>query len=204
MDPNFVGRLKRMVGRGARRVRAGDERLASHKLAPNVEPSLTVTSPDFEDGEALPRAATIEGEGVPPALEVSGVPAEAKSLAVLCEDPDAPMAHPFLHWSVYWLEGRDQTIDAEVVATAAQGKNSTLEIGFTPANPPKGHGVHHYHFEVFALDYPLPGSPDDVPGWEGEQPGEGVMMGSGRNELFEAMRGHVVAWGEIVGVYEAP
>lgn len=201
MDP--IGRFKKMVARPLRRFHAGDERLASHKLAPNMAPTLSVTSPSFEDGEPLPHSATAAGGGVPPTLVVEDVPKEAKSLVLLCEDPDAPMAHPFLHWSVYWLEGRDMTIDAQVLAGAAQGKNSTLEVGYAPANPSRGHGVHHYHFQVFALDYNLPGSPQDVPGWEGEQAGLGVEMGAGRHELFEALRGHVIAWGEIIGTFEA-
>ena len=199
MDP--VGKLMKVVGQPLRPAH-GDERLASHKLAPKMNPTLAVTSPDFTDGAQLPRSATVMGEGVPPTLVVAGVPAEARSLVVLCEDPDAPMPHPFLHWSAYWLEGRDMTIDAQAIVGAAQGKNSSLETGYAPANPPRGR-KHHYHFQVFALDDVLPGSPQDVPAWGGEIGGSGVAMGSGRNELFEAMRGHVIAWGVIVGTYQA-
>ncbi len=205
---DLVGRLKKLVGRPQlvgrplRRVRAGDGRLAAHELAPKLEPTLSVTSPDFEDGAPLPRSATADGTGTPPTLVVADVPPEAKSLVVVCEDPDAPMPHPFLHWTVFWLGGRDMTIDPKAVMEAGEGKNSHLEIGYAPASPPPGHGAHHYHFQVLALDDVLPGSPEAMPSWEGEQAGEGVAVGAGRSELFEEMRGHVIAWGEIIGTYE--
>jgi phosphatidylethanolamine-binding protein (PEBP) family uncharacterized protein len=111
------------------------------------------------------------------------------------------MTHPYLHWTVFFLDARDMTIDAEAVALAAQGKNSALELGYAPAAPPRGAGTHHYHFQVFALDALLPGAPGADAGYEGEQAGEGVTMNVGRSELFEEMRGHIIAWGEIVGTY---
>ena len=167
-----------------------------------MRPTLSVTSPDFGNGAPLPRFATVAGAGIPPTLVVAGVPEKARSLVVVCEDPDAPMPHPFLQWSAYGFDGRDTTIDARTRASVAQGRNSTLEMGYAPANPPRGK-AHHYHFQVFALDGPLPGSPEAAPPWEGEIGGDGVAMGAGRSELFEAMRGHVIAWGEIVGTYRA-
>jgi hypothetical protein len=162
-----------------------------------------VTSPDFVAGGALPRSATVHGAGVPPVLVVRRVPEEAKALVVVCEGPDAPLPEPFVHWLLFRLEGRDMTIDADVVAGAAQGKNSTLHTGYAPVHPPAGHGVHHYHFQVFALDDRLHGAPEEssasLPAY---QEPLGVQVGTGRSELIEQMRGHVIAWGEIVGTCE--
>jgi Raf kinase inhibitor-like YbhB/YbcL family protein len=112
------------------------------------------------------------------------VPASTKSVAVVCEDPDAPLPEPFVHWMVYGLPSTVQELDG-TAAAHPEGLNSKLSIGYAPVSPLTGHGEHHYHFEVFALDVPL-----------------SLPRGAGRSALIEAMRGHVVAWGDIVGTYE--
>jgi Raf kinase inhibitor-like YbhB/YbcL family protein len=192
------------IARPFRNVHAIDKRLAWHKVAPHLRPTISVTSPDFEAGEALPESATAIGGGVPPTLVVGNVPPEARSLVVVCEGPDSPLVQPFVHWLLFRLEGHDMTIDREVIAVASEGRNTKLQIGYAPPNPPRGLGVHHYHFQVFALDDELPGSPDEeasvfMPPY---QPARGVQTGDGRSELLESMRGHVIAWGEIVGTSE--
>jgi Raf kinase inhibitor-like YbhB/YbcL family protein len=184
---NRDGVVTRTIGRLLRRFHAGDRKLAAHKLVPALAPSLSVTCPSFADGHSLPLSATALDEGKPPVLVVQNVPPSAGELVVICEDPDAPMAEPFVHWTLYGIEGRNMTIDARVVAATSQGKNSELEMGYTPPDPPPGHGVHHFHFQVFALDTPLRGEP---------------RSGSGRTELLEQMRGHVLAWGDLVGTFE--
>ena len=83
-----------------------------------------------------------------------------------------------------WLGGTG-LIEGGVAEGYRHGKNSKLSTGFTPAAPPPGHGPHHYHFQVFALDVALIDPP-----------------GIGRGSLVDRMKGHVLAWGEIVGVYE--
>jgi Raf kinase inhibitor-like YbhB/YbcL family protein len=104
---------------------------------------------------------------------------------VVVEDPDAPLPEPFVHWIVYGLPANVSSLDASTMAHACEGKNSTMMTGFTPAAPPPGHGLHRYHFQVFALDAHLV-----------------LEAGPGRSKLFDAMRGHVLAWGEVVGTYE--
>jgi Raf kinase inhibitor-like YbhB/YbcL family protein len=165
-------------------VHAGAEKLAFHKLELD-DPTLQVHSSAFGQGEALPISSTIDGEGVPPPLKWDGVPEETQSLAVVVEDPDAPMPQPFVHWLVYKIPADATSIEAGSPAGVREGKNSLMKSGFTPAAPPAHHGVHHYHFQVFALDAPVAAAP-----------------GAGRRELLEAMRGHVLAWGETVGTYE--
>ena len=173
------------AGRALGSVHAGTEKLAASELGDEDNAVLEVTSPDFHVGDPLPRGATAEGEGIPPRIVWKGVPEEARSVALVCEDPDAPTPEPFVHWMVYGLPGSDGTVDAQEARRAREGKNSTMRSGFTPAAPPPGHGTHHYHFQVFALDREL-----ELP------------EGAGRTELFDAMRGHVVAWGDLVGTHE--
>ena len=90
-----------------------------------------------------------------------------------------------MHWIVYGIPTYARSLDGRTPAIAKQGKNSKLHNGFTPAAPPPGHGLHHYHVQIFALDVPT-----DLP------------PGVGRGALVDHMRGHVLAWGELVGTYE--
>ncbi len=172
------------LGSVARPLRSGSNNLASVKLGVKHLPLLKVSTEAFRAGETLPISATADGENVPPTLTWSGVPANAESLVVLCEDPDAPLPKPFVHWMVYGVPARDATLDAPLLAIAQQGKNTMGAVGYTGAAPPPGHGVHHYHFQVFALDTKLDLGPS-----------------AGRGALLDAMRGHVIAAGDLVGTY---
>lgn len=161
----------------------GADKLAAALLR-QVVPKLDVTSDWFEDGAPLPARCSVDGEGVPPPLAWSEPPPRTRELALVCEDPDAPRADPFVHWLVYSIPHDSRSLDAASVGNAHQGQNSRHEYGFTPAAPPPGHGTHHYHFELFALDEPL-------------QLEEGVD----RRTLLDAMDGHVLAYGELVGTF---
>jgi Raf kinase inhibitor-like YbhB/YbcL family protein len=171
------------VGRALRGLRAGELKLATRKLGLRSPGAITVTSAAFEHGHALPLSATADGDGLPPPIAWRGVPTFARGLVLICEDPDAPFPKPFVHWLVY---GMPASPDGVLARTPhREGKNSTLAHGFTPAAPPPKHGKHRYHFQLFALDHDL-----------------ALEAGAGRSALLEAMRGHVVAWGELIGTYE--
>lgn len=172
------------LGRVLRPVRAGANKLAAGKLGSEDNATLEVTSSAFHVGQELPRSATADGEGIPPPIAWKGVPEGARSMALVCEDPDAPFPEPFVHWIVYGIPAKDGTLDTSALSTAREGLNSRGTRGYTGAAPPPGHGTHHYHFQVFALDTELPLHP-----------------GAGRSALLAAMRGHVVAWGDHVGTY---
>jgi hypothetical protein len=126
-------------------------------------------------------------------LAWSGVPAQAGSLALVVEDPDAPTPEPFLHWLVYNLGAQVRSIPENVakvevareIGGATQGKNSSLKIGWTGMAPPKGDVPHRYFFQLFALDQKLALEP-----------------GVGRTALFDAMDRHVVARGKLIGTYQ--
>jgi len=164
---------------------AGEKKLAAHKVADGLAPSIEVRSVAFDADSPLPISCTVDGVGAPPPLSFHGVPEAAKSLVVLCEDPDAPYPEPYVHWLVYGMPGVAEDLDAESQASYRAGQNSKLGIGYTPAAPPPGHGVHHYHFQIFALDRTVD-----------------LETGEGRTDVLEAMKSHVLAWGEIIGTYE--
>jgi len=173
------------AGHAIQGVRAGDGKLAFHKLAEGLAPSIQVHSIAFGDGSELPISCTADGVGAPPPLSWHGLPPAAESIVVICEDPDAPALEPFLHWLVYGMTGVVQELDAQSQHDYRLGKNSRDEASFTPAAPPAGHGVHHYHFQVFALDTALE-----------------LSAGSERDDVIAAMKGHVLGWGELVGTYQ--
>ena len=182
---SFTQDVTRRVGRAFGGLRAGVEKIASRKLATEQNRTLTVTSQDFVNGEPLPRSATKDGESIPPIIAWSMVPEGTRSIVLICEDPDAPLPEPFAHWLVYGIPAAQTMLDESTRAAAREGKNSNLQVGYAAAAPPRGHGIHHYHFQVFALDTELV-----------------LNSGVGRHELVESLRGHVIAWGEVVGTYE--
>ena len=166
-------------------IHAGNAKLASKKLAPDQAPEINVHSVAFEPGGSLPISCTIDGVGAPPALSFADVPDAAKALVVLAEDPDAPLLEPFVHWLVYGIPSSARDVDAQTQHDYRLGTNGKSELGYTPAAPPAGDPPHHYHFQVFALDEAME-----------------LVAGADRQALLDAMTGHVLAWGEIVGTYE--
>jgi Raf kinase inhibitor-like YbhB/YbcL family protein len=155
--------------------------------------SINVRSPAFADGKPIPRRHTGDGEDLSPALEWSGVPESARELVLIVDDPDAPTKEPWVHWLIYKLplslaglpEGVAPTAHPSGIPGAVQGKNSWNADGYGGPAPPKGHGVHHYHFRVYGLDQAL-------------DPRAGLDKAS----LLKAMKGHIVAEGELVGTYQ--
>ncbi len=155
--------------------------------------SITVTCTAFRAGESIPKKHTGDGDDVSPPLAWTGVPAHAKELALICDDPDAPTPQPWVHWVIYKIpvsakglaESRPRSATLTDPAGALQGRNSWGEMGYRGPAPPRGHGVHHYHYRVYALDGPLD-----------------LKAGATKDELLATMKGHVVAQGELVGTYQ--
>jgi Raf kinase inhibitor-like YbhB/YbcL family protein len=149
--------------------------------------NLTVTSPAFRNGGAIPVEFSCSGRGSSPPLHWSGLPVDTKSVAVVVDDPDAPKG-PFVHWIVYDIPPGNTELSPGASAQkalpegSAQGRNGKGELGWAPVCPPGG--MHHYHFKVFALRDRLALS----------QPSE--------DDLMRAMHGRVLAQGEIVGTFE--
>jgi len=152
-------------------------------------PEMTVTSPAFGDGETIPLRHTCDGEGISPPLSLSEVPDETASFAVIMDDPDAP-GGTYTHWVLYRLPGRNRFIaedqDRNGGDGALQGTNSSGKTGYLGPCPPRGK-EHHYVFRVYALDR----SP-------------ALEAGATRAKLKSAMKGHIVGYGELVGLYRRP
>jgi Raf kinase inhibitor-like YbhB/YbcL family protein len=109
------------------------------------------------------------------------------------DDPDAPRPEPWVHWVLYKLpptlsglpEALSKTPTLSDPAGALQGNNSWSRVGYGGPMPPPGHGVHHYHFKLYALDAAL-----------------NVAPGLDKQQLLAAMKGHILAEGELIGTYQ--
>ena len=136
-------------------------------------PALTLTSPDFDDGGPLPLFAWAQkrgGEDRAPTLEWSGAPAETRSFAVSCFDPDAPTGSGYWHWAAFNLPADTTSLatgegtGAALPSGAVVLRNDAGTARFIGAAPPAGTGVHRYLFVVDALDVEaLEVAPDATP-----------------------------------------
>jgi Raf kinase inhibitor-like YbhB/YbcL family protein len=155
--------------------------------------SITLKSDAFADGRAIPRRHTEDGEDRSPPLTWSGLPEGTKELALIVDDPDAPRTEPWVHWVLYNIpadigtltEGIPQAPTLDVPPGATQGQNSWGTDGYRGPAPPQGHGTHHYHFHLYALDAPLR-----------------AAQGLDKAGLQKTMQGHVLAEAELIGTYE--
>ena len=158
--------------------------------------SLTITSPFFKEGEMIPALFTCDGEDHSPALSWSGIPAGTSSLALICDDPDAPTPEPWVHWIIYKIpadfkglpEGVPQTPKLDRPPGALQGKNSWTSgqtVGYRGPAPPPGHGVHRYIFRLYALEARLH-----------------LEAGADKRTLLEEMSGIVLEEAQLTGTYQ--
>ena len=153
---------------------------------------LTLTSAAFVDHASIPRQYTADGEGVSPPLDWIGVPPATLSLALIVEDADSPTPAPLVHAIAVdidplrkqLLEGELQETDHGRNTALALGRNSYLTQAWMPPDPPPGHGVHRYAFQLFAL-----------------AEGEPFAAAPGRHELVEALRSRAIASGCLIGTY---
>jgi Raf kinase inhibitor-like protein, YbhB/YbcL family len=117
---------------------------------------LAISSPDIEPLAPIGKEFAADGGNTAPRLIISGVPQEARELAVIVHDPDAPLPFGFTHWTLYGIPAADQTINPQEVRV---GPNGAGEHAYTGPEPPFGHGRHHYYFWVYALDCEVQGAP---------------------------------------------
>ena len=144
---------------------------------PSIPATITVTSPEFTAGAVIPARFTCRGERISPAFSWRGVPAEAKQLAVVVSDPDAPL-RTFLHWLVTGLPATDGGFEEGAApAGGRQWTNSGGKQGWYPPCPP--FGTHRYFFQVFALDAPVDGNTS--------------------KEALRHIDAHTIAWGSLMG-----
>ena len=134
-------------------------------------------------GDEIPGRHTCEGQDTSPALSWSDPPAQARALALVVDDPDAP-GGPFTHWVAWNIDPMVGGL-AEGESAAAEGRNDFGTTGWRGPCPPPGHGAHRYFFRLHALDAEVH-----------------VDSRAGRRELERAIAGHVLATAELVGRYE--
>ena len=163
---------------------SGKHALAMDRPETRAAATLQVSSPAFAQNGAIPVAHSAYGAGRAPAIAWSAPPAGTKSLAIMMEDPDAMSAKPFVHWTAWNLDpGLTGLGEAALPAGARQGRNNRGRASYFGPRPP-GSSPHHYHFQLFALDTML-----DLPD------------GATREQLLAAMNGHVLAKGDLVGLF---
>jgi len=148
----------------------------------NAASSISITSSSFQAGGDIPAKFTCNGTNVSPELQISSVPNEAKSLVLIVDDPDAPRGL-FTHWIVWNIDPKTTRVAENSPPTAGvQGTNDFAKRNYGGPCPPSG--THRYFFKIFALDIKLELKPS-----------------ARRAELDAAMRGHVLAQGELMVRY---
>ena len=145
------------------------------------EAKMKITSSAFQEDGSIPSKFTCDGGDTSPPLQIAEVPSGAKSLALVVDDPDAPSGL-FTHWMVWNISPQNNTIAEGSTPKGVQGTNDFGKSGYGGPCPPSG--THRYYFKIFALDREL------------ESP-----AGTKRSQLDAAMKGHVVAQGELIGRY---
>lgn len=142
--------------------------------------TLDITSSAFRHENYIPHVYTCEGDNINPPLRINDVPEETRSLVLIIDDPDAP-GKTFDHW-VVWNILPETTIDEDSIPGTV-GRNSARENKYCGPCPPSG--THRYFFKVYALDKLLD-----------------LEMDSGKKAVEQAMEGHVLAYGELIGLYK--
>jgi Raf kinase inhibitor-like YbhB/YbcL family protein len=182
------------LGRLLRGVRAGDARLViNHPLVKDAPASLRLTSSAFADGDAIPRhhAGAGVGDNLSPALAWTGVPAGTAALALVMQDPDAPLPRPVTHLLATAIAPTRKGFEEgelcpQVGNGVTLGRGLFGRVGYAGPRPVRGHGPHRYVFQLLALEHPL--ALPDLPSLA---------------DLLAALTPQtVLAWGALTGTYE--
>ena len=151
---------------------------------------IQLLSTAFHQGETIPVQYTCDGNDVSPPLRFGNIPKDTQSLALICEDPDAPSG-VFVHWLIYNLPPTVSDLPEALSITgplegsgASEGRNDFNNIDYDGPCPPPGN-FHRYFFRIYALDTKLP-----------------LQEGATKHELVRAMVGHILATGHLMGTYK--
>jgi len=191
----MLEKLPEVIGHALREQRAGLDKCTFTLIdLRHGTGAIQVSSLAFADHAPIPSKYTADGAGVSPPLAWSGVPDAADSLVLIVEDADAPTPNPLVHAIVVGLSPDEPALIEGAIGSADHaggalitGRNSYLQSGWLPPDPPPGHGVHRYAFQVFAL-------------------GAGAAFSGtvGREAVHEALQAHAIASGCLIGTYERP
>jgi Raf kinase inhibitor-like YbhB/YbcL family protein len=183
------------IGHALVNQRAGIEKIAFNVIGLRAGMgNIGVKSVAFVDHGPIPPAYTADGEGISPPLQWDGLPAGTASIVLMVEDADSPTPQPLVHAIVVELSPRDVALGEGALPSSDHdglgikvGENSYLRTKWLPPDPPPGHGVHRYVFQVFALSALVSFS---------ETPG--------REEVLDVLRDKAIASGMLIGTYERP
>ena len=157
----------------------------------NLSWAIVLKSPDFKNNDFIPKKFTGEGENIAPRLKWSTPSSKGRSFAIICDDPDA-QDEPWVHWVIYnipliYRELANIKPTMEIMCNGmAQGLNSWNELGYNGPMPPEGSGVHHYRFTLYVLN----------------KKKLDLEPRATKEELLQAMDGHILQQVELVGLYE--
>lgn len=150
--------------------------------------TMKITSSAFANNGMIPAKYTCDGQDISPPLQWDGIPEGTKSIALICDDPDAPMG-TFVHWVLYNLPKEAKELaenipaDKELANGARQGTTDFRRVGYGGPCPPSG--THRYFFKIYALDTKLD-----------------LAAGATKSQLLKAIEKHILAQGELIGKYK--
>ncbi len=153
----------------------------------NME-NISIVSEAFKEGANIPSEYTCDGKNISPALSWNGIPEETKSIALIMDDPDAPSG-TFVHWLLYNLPSETKKLEKGFPKEdifrdgTTHGKTSFGNIGYGGPCPPSG--SHRYYFRIYAIDKKLD-----------------LLPRATRNQIDDAIKGHIIAKGELMGRYK--
>ena len=189
----MLEKLPEVLGHLAAGQRAGLENILYNALdLRDGTARITLTSPAFVDHAPIPPRYTADGEGLSPEIDWNGVPPSATSLALIVEDADSPTPAPLVHAIAVDIDPKRLLLQEGELQETDHGKNTALSLGrnsymrqaWLPPDPPPGHGIHRYAFQLFAL-----------------ADGEPFKAAPGRHEVIEALRKRAIASGCLIGTY---
>ncbi|MCX7926600.1 MAG: YbhB/YbcL family Raf kinase inhibitor-like protein [Candidatus Omnitrophica bacterium] len=145
-----------------------------------TEKTLKLSSPSFQHNSYIPYEYTCDGKDINPELRIEGIPQNTETMALIVDDPDAPMG-TWVHWVVFNIPAISAIKENSIPGT--QGKNDFGKLNWGGPCPPSG--THRYFFKLYCLDTTL-----------------SLKEGATKNELERAMEGHILASAELIGLYK--
>jgi len=161
---------------------------ADSEAAGGEKMEIKITSSAFEDGGLIPAKYTCDGADISPPLQWETVPEGTKSIALIFDDPDAPMG-TWVHWVIFGLPAETRELEENIPPDetlpngAKQGLSDFGRIGYGGPCPPSG--THRYFFKIYALDTELD-----------------LAAGARKRDLLKAMEGHILGQGQLIGKYK--
>jgi len=167
-----------------------DSEQTDSEAAGGEKMEIKVTSSVFAEGGLIPAKYTCDGQDISPPLEWEAVPEGTKSIALISDDPDAPMG-TWVHWVLFNLPAETRKLEENIPPDktlpngARQGTTGFERIGYGGPCPPPPSGTHRYFFKIYALDTKLD-----------------LAAGARKRELLKAMEGHILGQGQLIGKYK--